>query len=92
MKTKIPFGLILMLLMFSLVSITLNSKEKFDVNTTAGLQKALQNATPGDTVLLADGQYDEGIITIGFKGTKEKSTTDKGEKSGESHLYDSRKT
>jgi poly(beta-D-mannuronate) lyase len=72
MKTKIPFGLILMLLMFSLVSITLNSKEKFDVNTTAGLQKALQNPTPGDTILLADGQYDEGIINIGFKGTKEK--------------------
>jgi poly(beta-D-mannuronate) lyase len=86
MKTKIPFGLILMLLMFSLVSITLNSKEKFDVNTTAGLQKALQNATPGDTILLADGQYDEGIINIGFKGKKEKPLLIKAKNHGKAIL------
>ena len=72
MKTKIPFELILILLVFSLVSIALNSKEKFEVNTTAGLQKAIQNAIPGDTVLLADGLYNEGKINIEFKGTGEK--------------------
>jgi hypothetical protein len=46
----------------------------------------LQNATPGDTILLADGQYDEGIITIGFKGTIENPLLIKAKNQGKAIL------
>lgn len=72
MKTKNLLGLILLMLMFSLTSFSLYSKEKFEVNTTAGLQNAVKKASPGDTILLADGLYNDGKINIEFKGTDEK--------------------
>jgi poly(beta-D-mannuronate) lyase len=72
MKTKNLLGLILYTSIFILTSFSINSNEKFEVNTIAGLQSAVKNASPGDTILLADGQYNEDKISVEFKGTTEK--------------------
>jgi len=54
---------------FSLDTVTLPVAERIvRVSTSSGLYSAIDNALPGDRIVLADGSYD-GLNLVGLKGT-----------------------
>jgi len=56
-------------------SIFLHSQPVVNVSSISGLQKAINNASEGNTIILADGTYSNSTLIIGTNGITVKSET-----------------